>query len=392
MAGQRGAGQNVGLIARQAAQQGASTQQQAAGQAATMQAQQQIAYQQALGQQAGTMVGQQSGATNAQAQNAIQQQLGLTGTAAGLQQNVNTTNAGLAQTQMQGQQGLLGGLGNSIGPVASGIGSMLAAAEGGQVKRYAGGTPIGGIPQAGSYDQNFQGLTDAQWNAGNTNPSTPPPAPAQTPPATVAPPTTNSPSSSFAKFLKGGQQSPTGTQPNYGNPGANALYSGMSSLGKSIGSGLQSLATSSQDQNLPGIDRGSNDPTAQYMGANAELGSGGDTEEEVPAANTDVITPNTEGEITAFTGGKVKALVSPGEVYLKPNEVQKALRDGKPLKHGEKIPGKPKVKGAVNSYANDTVKKNLDEGGIVIPRSITQGPNPHWNAMLFVHKTLKGKK
>ena len=46
----------------------------------------------------------------------------------------------------------------------------------------------------------------------------------------------------------------------------------------------------------------------------------------------------------------------------------------------------------MNSYANDTVKANLDEGGIVIPRSITQGPNPHWNAMKFVHATIAKNK
>src|ERR1700677_3453377 len=46
-AGQRGSSQNVGLLARQNAQQGAATQQNAAGQAATLGAQQQIAAQNA---------------------------------------------------------------------------------------------------------------------------------------------------------------------------------------------------------------------------------------------------------------------------------------------------------------------------------------------------------
>ena len=75
MAGQRGAGANAGLIARQAAQQGAGVQQQAAGQAATLGAQQQIA----------AMGGQQA-----------QQQLmgGLAG---------NQVQQGLSGTQLQGQ-------------------------------------------------------------------------------------------------------------------------------------------------------------------------------------------------------------------------------------------------------------------------------------------------
>ncbi len=93
MAGQRGAGANTGLIARQAAQQGAANQQSAAGQAATLQAQQSLA---ALGQQsgiAGQQVGQQYGALAGQ-QGALNQFGGLAGQQVG-------------QLQQQ-QQGLLG--------------------------------------------------------------------------------------------------------------------------------------------------------------------------------------------------------------------------------------------------------------------------------------------
>jgi hypothetical protein len=87
----------------------------------------------------------------------------------------------------------------------------------------------------------------------------------------------------------------------------------------------------------------------------------------------------------AAKGGKVPALLSPGERYLPPSTV-KAVAQGKadPMRDGKKVPGKPKVGGAKNSYANDTVKASLDEGGIVIPRSITQGKNPHWAAHKFV--------
>lgn len=96
-------------------------------------------------------------------------------------------------------------------------------------------------------------------------------------------------------------------------------------------------------------------------------------------------------------GGQVPALVSPGERYLPPQEVKKVAEGKKsPMKAGEKIPGKPKVGGAVNSYANDTVKKNLSEGGIIIPRSITQGDDAESKAHAFVsavlaHQGLKKK-
>jgi len=58
------------------------------------------------------------------------------------------------------------------------------------------------------------------------------------------------------------------------------------------------------------------------------------------------------------------------------------------MKTGETIPGKPKVSGAKNDYANDTVKKTLQEGGIVLPRSVTKSKNPDKNAEAFVAAVL----
>lgn len=96
-------------------------------------------------------------------------------------------------------------------------------------------------------------------------------------------------------------------------------------------------------------------------------------------------------------GGKVPAMVSPGEKYLSPKAVDKVAKGADPMEEGETIPGKPKVKGAKNSYANDTVPKTLEEGGIVLPRSVTQSKHPHWAAHKFVsaimkEQALKGKK
>jgi len=67
-------------------------------------------------------------------------------------------------------------------------------------------------------------------------------------------------------------------------------------------------------------------------------------------------------------GGKVPAMVSPGERYLRPQAAQEVAKgQANPKAVSEKIPGKAKVKG--DSYANDTVKKTLDAGGVVVPRS-----------------------
>lgn len=87
-------------------------------------------------------------------------------------------------------------------------------------------------------------------------------------------------------------------------------------------------------------------------------------------------------------GGKVDALVSPGETYLDPNDVAKVKQGANPIEVGERIPGTPRVAGAINSYSNDTVKKELSEGGIIIPRSITQSEDANKKAIEFVNAVL----
>lgn len=133
MAGQRGAGANVGLLARQAAQQGAKTQQDAVGQAATMQANQSLNAIGQAGQLANTQAAQQIGGTealtnaNLQSQNALlNAQSAYNQALVGGQSSVNSANAGLAGAQMQNQGKVLGGVGNALG-------SILKLADGGVV-------------------------------------------------------------------------------------------------------------------------------------------------------------------------------------------------------------------------------------------------------------------
>jgi hypothetical protein len=86
-------------------------------------------------------------------------------------------------------------------------------------------------------------------------------------------------------------------------------------------------------------------------------------------------------------GGKVKALLSPGEKYLSPKEAKEvAVGDKKVNEAGHKIPGKAKVEG--DSLKNDIVPANLEEGGIVIPRSIMNSKNPEKEAAKFIAKAL----
>lgn len=89
----------------------------------------------------------------------------------------------------------------------------------------------------------------------------------------------------------------------------------------------------------------------------------------------------------ANQGGKVPVLVSPGERYLNPQEAEQvASQQANPITAGEKIQGQAKVKG--DSLKNDVVPKALDEGGVVIPRSVMMGENPEKEAAKFVAKAL----
>lgn len=131
LAGQRGSSSNAGLAARNIAQQGASTQQQAAGQAATLGAQQQLAAQQSL-----SGVDSSLASENLQGQSINQgalaaQNSALTTGELGAQQ----INAGTSQSNTNATSGLLGG-------VVSGVGSAISSLlyKGGEVpQKFADG-------------------------------------------------------------------------------------------------------------------------------------------------------------------------------------------------------------------------------------------------------------
>lgn len=150
MAGQRGASSNVGLMARQAAQQGAATQQQAVGQGATMQANQSLNALNSMGSMANTMASNQIGQTNANTSAQQGEQSSLLGAqnaynAAQVSNNsnVNNANASLANTQMGTQAGAIGGISNAVGV----LGGIVPKAHGGMIeKKYADGGAVSAYP------------------------------------------------------------------------------------------------------------------------------------------------------------------------------------------------------------------------------------------------------
>lgn len=383
MAGQRGAGSNVGLIARQAAQQGAANQQNAAGQAATMQAQQSLG---ALGQLsgiAGTQVGQQAAATGAYTGATQGEQSQILGGIANQntamnanQANLNDVNGKMAQAGGAAQQQLIGGVVNGIS------GGMFAG--GGMVPHYANGTP-GGIDSNTAQDTTSSAVGDPNDKSGILNPSFAGTAPTQP----KQPSMPAGPKSSLGKSLAGlsGNQS--------------SSFQAGSSIGSALGKGISSI-----------FGGGTQSPTTGGDTTPGAIGNAGNnyateannygTEDDASAANLGAGTLDAPDMGSQFAsapeaatlmakGGKVPAMVSPGERYLPPSEVEKVAKGKKAAdKAGEKIPGKAKVKG--DSFKNDIVPKTLEEGGIVLPRSVMESKHPHWAAHKFVSAVLAKKQ
>ena len=292
MAGQRGAAANPALLARQAAMQGGALQQQSAGQAAALQANQSLNAMNQLGGIANTQVANQIGQTNQLPSTAFNAQNNLISVMNGYQNamvvnqsNVNSANAGLASSDIQGQDAVLGGLLGGAGAAAASSGTKKA--EGGLIE-----------PQPSPAPQ----MQQKQQYAG--------------------------PKSSAVKFLSG----------------------------------------NSYKKELP-----------QQFNA-------WDTTPSGPPVDPKSL------EAPGFAkGGKVPAMVSPGERYLPPHEVKEVAKGKKaPLAAGEKIPGTPKYPG--NDYRNDVVPKTLDAGGIVIPNKVLQSKDPHKKAAKFVAAVLAKKK
>lgn len=98
-----------------------------------------------------------------------------------------------------------------------------------------------------------------------------------------------------------------------------------------------------------------------------------------------------EHELKMARGGRVPAMVSPEERYLDKADVKKVKAGANPMHVGEKIPGKAKVKGRIDTTKNDTVPKSLESGGIVIPRSVTKADDAPRRAQAFVEAIFMHK-
>lgn len=392
MAGQRGSGANVGLMARQAAQQGAATQQQAVGQGATMQAQQslgamsQLASQQAnMANTANTQVNQQQAGLTGLNQNTLQQQANLYG----LQSNANSANANIAGINAGGQQNILGnmmgGIGSAMNLIGGGsstpgaaLGNGVAPASsmaGGAADSIGGGSAASSLGDLGTMFA-AQGGIVKMADGGTAQP-------AYGQVQTLDQPTIQGPQSTVGKMFNDSASMSKPQQSAQLGSGASQMAGSALKLGVNA---IESLGKSQFVQSLGN----------SIGGMGSAFGSAGST---IAGGAGDAIAGGSAGSslgdaaiMVAAHGGLVPALLSPGERYLPPKEAEKVAKGKKdPMKAGEKIKGKPKVGGAKNSYANDIVPKTLEEGGIVLPRSVTMAKHPHWAAHKFVSEIMAQK-
>ncbi len=350
-AGQRGGAANAGLLARQIGQQGAATQQEAVGQGATLQANQQLGAlgaqgalqgqiaQQGLGEQGigANVLGAGAGALNAQNAN----QIANYGQAQGL--NQQTAQANAAATQ------------KTVGGLTGGVGALLSFLdEGGDVhpKMMADGGSLLNAPvqMPGAPVQPLAGPTlDMQAMPGA------PMAQAPGPGLNVDTSMPNPENSTIA----------TGVVKNGGpDDGASSI------VGKILGGGK------SKD--------GDDDPTG-FKG----LGSGIGTMFSGKARGGMVGPHKSHVANYLFAEGgtteSVPALVSPNEVSLDPHQVREVVERGAdPMLIGHRFPGHDKV--GKNSQKNDIIPTMLEDGGVVIPISITTHKDASNKARKFVEK------
>ena len=318
-------GINPGLALRQGQQNQTNAMQGASGQAAAQTMQQQLNATGQLGNQLNTMQQQNLGAQQAN------QQANLAANQANQQANLSAQSAN--QQAGLASQGINAGISTQnasntmglTGGVLGGAGAALGLARGGLIPMADGG-----ILPPSSYGSL---------------------------PQTSIPSTSlglSGPASAVGQYLKGS-----------GGSGGDSFQKGATAFGGGLRKALSGPPNAKPSE--ADIANGQ-----QVAGGPMDAGS-------MPMADT----------MVAAHGGRVPALVSPGERYLPPSEVKKVSEGKKsPMKAGEKIQGKPKVGGARNSYANDTVPKTLESGGIVLPRSVTQAKDAPAKAAEFVRAVL----
>lgn len=408
MAGQRGAASNVGLMARQAAQQGAATQQQAVGQGATMEANQRLAALGAQNEIAGNQINAQGQAitgynTGAQNEQNILQGANSANNAnlVGMQSNMNNVNGQVSQGNQAANNGMMQGIMNG-----GALSSILA--KGGIVGQDG--------RRVSSITIHPQGYTHHYDDGGSVDFSDPGyAAPAAAP--------TGSTGGGMAATDEGAPFKQSGGG---GGGGGSALGllalladGGNVNLGKAEYTPVAAAPSANIGGGMAANDEGAVFQQAPKQGGKKKAPEGSPEAALSPqtmAGDPGQASTLSSGVMMAAKGGcaccsqpgqshvanflarggspcrAVPSMVSQGEVYLSPEKVRMVAEEGaNPMKVGEKIKGKrATVKN--DSLKNDTIPRTLEEGGMVIPRHITTHKMAAEKAELFVRRELAKKR
>lgn len=439
MASSRGAGANPAAVARQAANQGAAIQQNAVGQGAALQAQQQQSALANMGNIANTQVANQmqgvQGLNNA-AQN--QQQILQNANAAynanlvNQQNAMNQVNAATAAGNQNAAGQVFGGIMNAASSVASMfsdergkeniedadfdidkfIESLSAEpqkmAEGGQVQAVVAPVMAPTAQVMGPQSSAGQWLNSGSDMAVSSAPG------GYTPPEQ---------SDWFQSKDKGGGG---GLADMFGGKGGANIADGagggasggmgmpmkMSGVGMAkggeVGEMVDNLEPKAYDYKNPSQPGAAEGRQYGIMAQDLEKSkAGASIVKETPQGKMVDVTHGLGLALAAIghlnnkikalegkkmaEGGQVDAMLSPGERYIPPKDVRKIKAGAHPMSVGRTIPGKPKVGGATDNYDNDTVPAKLQEGGVVLPRSVTQSPDAAKKADIFVEAIFMGK-
>ncbi len=354
MASQRGAGSNVGLMARQAALQGANTQQNAIGQAATLGAQQQLQAQNQLSGLYGNLANQSlQGESIQQGGQAAQNTAVTTG-----QLGAQNINANIAGSNAAALNGTAGGISNALG---GGLVNMLY--KGGPVQKLAdGGIAEYSAPQAAPIQMNDYKNLGLQLNA---------PKPKEKKPGETKKPTGATNQGQQDSLIAGGP----------GDAGSLDSQMIMASRGGKIphfddGGELENTGNIGT---LDDEDSSNSAPTA-LMGLQNYTPAGGTSQAGGAVANPGFSAAAKGGGGGGGGLGGLMALLAHGGNVPQFNTH---------LLNGGNVPGKAKVKG--DSPKNDVEPTMLSPGEVVLPRSVTQSSDPVGKAAEFM-KHLKGGK
>lgn len=411
MAGQRGAGANAGLIARQAANAGAGIQQNAAGQAAALQAQQSLNAMTNASNIAQNQVNQQGQATQGYNTAAQNEQNILQGAnsaynnaSVGMQSNINNANAMISQGNQAAGNAVTGGIIKAVGGGAVG---GLFGAEGGEAGIDIGAN-VGG---SGYTSSNFSGAPDSGGSPGQSVDVTgmPKDKGGGGGIASLLPLLAMLAEGGFIPANVGGgnyNASNFGSGVDIGSPGKSSDVTGgvedALDPSKKKGGGFPSAGAGeiSMDggEEMATSDMGAIDAFSMMASQGGEVpGPKSQTAKhlsgKIPAQEENKnLNPNTPGA----TLESILGLGSPYGKNMNQNMSQNMSKGGaagflEALKTGGKVPGKPNYPGK-NTQKNDTVPALLTPGEMVIPLEIMSSKDPVRGAAEFVAKHLAQHK